>query len=248
MPRIFVTIVALAISGLCMAQVPALPTSLSESDILAGARAIQKQSNGNSSLSVEETTKALVFSGYISGYIDANTQSQNVDPAWAACVQSKPASYTRNMVAAILAQTSRRSTGSIRADVGITILAVCGIASKDTKASGVNSSQWVKFGENARLIAYFQQDPGLQAAIPAVWVLYDSEQKSDRSSRKYTSEMAKQEVDCAQARSRTTFFTWHSASMGQDSIVYTGKTIRPWESHPPGSIGASLAAVVCKPK
>jgi hypothetical protein len=105
----------------------------------------------------------------------------------------------------------------------------------------------VKFGENERLVAYYERTPYRDNGSVVVWVMYDykSEQESPRTGRMYFSQKGQQEMDCRGARSRTIFFTWHAGHMGDGKVVYTGSTPLPWEPNSPGSIARALSSVVC---
>ncbi len=114
------------------------------------------------------------------------------------------------------------------------------------------SAAWVKFGENDRLVSYYEpaRTNKTGAGIISVWVMYDykTEQKSQRSGRRYASQKGQQEVDCGGQRSRTIFFTWHAGRMGEGAVVYTGSKTLPWEPDSPGSIARALSAAVCTGK
>ncbi len=108
-------------------------------------------------------------------------------------------------------------------------------------------ASWLKFGENDRMVAYYEPNKLTSSRVSAVWVLYDykTEQVSSRSGRRYWSQKGQHEVDCNESRSRTTFFTWHSGKMGGGEVVYTGHGALPWEPNSPQSISALLASTVC---
>ena len=107
------------------------------------------------------------------------------------------------------------------------------MAWKDEQLGGGKRTAVARLGRVWRdgRLAHFQRAPEGSARLPVAWVMYDykTEQQSERSNRRYSSEKAKQEVDCSQARTRTTYFTWHHAKMGDGQVVYTGRTALPWE-------------------
>ena len=111
------------------------------------------------------------------------------------------------------------------------------------------SAAWVKFGENDRLVSYYEPAKAEQGGNSVVWVMYDykTEQKSERSGRRYFSQKGQQEIDCNGQRSRTVFFTWHADRMGNGAVVYTGSKALLWEPNSPGSIARALASTVCTP-
>jgi hypothetical protein len=112
------------------------------------------------------------------------------------------------------------------------------------------SAAWVKFGENDRLVSYYEPAKSNAAGTVTVWVMYDykAEQESPRSGRRYLSQKGQQEVDCEGQRSRTVFFTWHAGRMGEGVVVYTGSRALPWEPDSPGSIARALSSAVCARK
>ncbi len=112
------------------------------------------------------------------------------------------------------------------------------------------SAAWIKIGENDRLVSYYEPAKATGTGTLTVWVMYDyrAEQASQRSGRRYFSQKGQQEVDCSGQRSRTVFFTWHAAQMGEGMVVYTGLKPLPWEPNSPGSIARALASVVCNQK
>jgi hypothetical protein len=112
------------------------------------------------------------------------------------------------------------------------------------------SAAWVKFGENDRLVSYYEPTKPDTMGNIIVWVMYDykMEQVSQRSGRRYYSQKGQQEVDCGGQRSRTVFFTWHAGRMGEGEVVYTGLKALPWEPNSPGSIARDLSLAVCAQK
>jgi hypothetical protein len=116
---------------------------------------------------------------------------------------------------------------------------------------GTNASAaWVKFGENDRLISYYEPAKSSIGENITIWVMYDYkiEQKSLRSGRQYFSQKGQQEVDCIGHRSRTLFFTWHAARMGEGAVIYTGSKIQQWEPDSPESLARALSSTVCSQK
>ena len=112
------------------------------------------------------------------------------------------------------------------------------------------SAAWVKFGENDRLVSYFEPVKSSVPGTVTVWVMYDykAEQESPRSGRRYLSQKGQQEVECDGQRSRTVFFTWHAGRMGEGAVVYTGSRALRWEPDSPGSIARALSSAVCARK
>jgi hypothetical protein len=116
-------------------------------------------------------------------------------------------------------------------------------------SSGV-SAEWVRVAENNRFVAYadsrVQRQPGKSLVV---WVLFDYKtvQESARTGRRYLSEKAQREIDCAGARGRVLFFTWHADKMGDGPVVYTGGKPTEWEpSSAPQSIGNALWKHYCR--
>jgi hypothetical protein len=239
-------IVLAVASGLSLAQMPMLPSSFSEQEIRDGARAFEKLASGKP-LTGQEAIKAAEFAGYVGGHIDAKTGGPNPEPTLAECLRAKSRALIVRRTASLLVDPNNQPVNSVRFEVGFAAIMACKDEYWVAKTTGAATPQWSKFGENARLTAYVQRDSAPASGLSNFWVLYDykTEQRSERSAKRYLSEKARQEVDCAQARSRTTFFTWHQANMAEGQVVYTGRTSLPWEPHAPGSIGATLAAVVC---
>lgn len=246
----------LVTSALCLAsfaglgQVQNFPSTFTDEEIRSAARAGDKISE-RKPYTAAEALKAAEFSGYVGGFIDAKTDGPTPDPILAECLRTKQRPRIVQRVAALLADPSNKSSGSVRFDVGFAVLMACKDEYWSAKAPQQSKvSTWTKFGENIRLIAYYQRAQEASPNLPVAWVLYDykAEQQSERSSRRYWSEKAKQEVDCAQGRTRTTFFTWHQGKMGDGQIVYTGRNELPWEPNAPGSIAVALAAALCANK
>ena len=227
-------------------QVPILPSAYSELEIRDGARAGDRISERKPH-SAMDSLKAAQFSGYVNGFIDAMTDGPSPDPTLAECIRTKPRPRIVQRIAMLLADPNDKAAGSVRFDVGFAAAMACDDKYWGAKTATTSLPVWSKFGENGRLVAYFQRGPDGPPALPVAWVLYDykSEQQSERSNRRYWSEKASQEVDCAQARTRTTFFTWHRGKMGDGQVVYTGRNVLAWEPNAPGSIGAALASAVC---
>ncbi len=111
-------------------------------------------------------------------------------------------------------------------------------------------AKWVQFGENERLVAYYEPAPPTASRNVTVWVMYDykTEQESPRGGKRYFSQKGQQDLDCPGQRSRTVFFTWHARRMGDGAVVYTGSKPLPWEPNSPGSIARALASVMCERK
>lgn len=109
---------------------------------------------------------------------------------------------------------------------------------------------WVKFGENDRVVSYYGPIKASGSGSVTVWVMYDykAEQAAQRSRRRYFSQKGQQEVDCSGQRSRTVFFTWHAAGMGEGAVIYTGSNAFPWEPDSPGSSARALSSVLCNRK
>ena len=109
---------------------------------------------------------------------------------------------------------------------------------------------WLKLAENDRLSAYYEPQKPDPSEATTIWVMYDykTEQSSPSSGRRYRSQKGQQQMDCQGQRSRTVFFTWHAAQMGDGAVVYTGRTALPWESNSPGSIARALASISCTSK
>ena len=116
-----------------------------------------------------------------------------------------------------------------------------------SRRDSLAKSPWIKFGENERLIAYYEHSTERRGGTVVAWVLFDykSEQESPRSGRRYLSEKGQHEVDCQGGKSRTMFVTWHAGQMGNGKVVYTGSSPMQWEPHSPGGIGRALGAAVC---
>jgi len=248
--RFIVTSAACLASFSAIGQVQTLPSTFTDEEIRSGARAGDKISE-RKPYTAAEALKAAEFSGYVSGFIDAKTDAPTPDPTLAECLRTKQRPRIVQRAAAILADPNNKSAGSVRFDVGFAIIMACKDEYWGAKAEQqTKAAPWTKFGENSRLAAYFQRAQLESSTMPVAWVLYDykTEQRSERSNRRYGSEKAKQEIDCAQGRTRTTFFTWHQGKMGDGQVVYTGRNDLPWEPNAPGSIAAALAAVLCASK
>ena len=245
------TVVALGVTSVsALSQIQSLPSSFSEQEIRDGARAGDKVSD-RKPYTAAEALKAATFSGYVGGFIDAKTDGPNPEPTLAECLRTKPRPRIVQRAAAILADPSNKPVGSVRFDVGLAVIMACKDEYWGAATQPAVAPPWTKFGENGRLVAYFQRAPEGSARLPVAWVMYDykTEQQSERSNRRYWSEKAKQEVDCSQARTRTTYFTWHHAKMGDGQVVYTGRTALPWEpTSAPGSTAAALATALCSSK
>jgi hypothetical protein len=109
------------------------------------------------------------------------------------------------------------------------------------------SADWIRVGENDRLVTYYEPAKAGPDGTTTVWVMFDykTEQISQRSGRRYSSQKGQQEVDCRGQRTRTVFFSWHEGRMGNGVVVYTGRQPIPWEPNSPDSIGRIISAVVC---
>ena len=92
-------------------------------------------------------------------------------------------------------------------------------------------ARWVQIGENNRAVAYADTKPEKKGNSVIFWILYSYKetQKSPRSERRYLSEKAQYEINCATRKIRTLFFTWHSQRLGYGTVVYTGRKATPWE-------------------
>lgn len=104
---------------------------------------------------------------------------------------------------------------------------------------------WLQIAENERLVTYIDTVTRTNGSNVVTWVLFDYKlaQESPRSGRQYSSEKVQYEIDCVSEKARVLFFTWHSANMGNGTVVYTGKTPTDWE---PTSSPASIASVLWK--
>jgi len=102
---------------------------------------------------------------------------------------------------------------------------------------------WLQAGENDRLVTYVDTTIRTNQNTVLVWVLFDYKtvQESPRSGKRYLSEKAQYEIDRASEKARVLFFTWHSAGMGNGTVVYTGNKPTAWE---PTSAPESIASVL----
>lgn len=107
---------------------------------------------------------------------------------------------------------------------------------------------WLQIGENDRLVTYVDTTINTNGNNVVVWVLFDykSVQESRRSGKRYFSEKAQYELDCAAKKARILFFTWHAKRMGNGPIVYTGNKPMDWEpTSSPHSIASFLWKYTC---
>ncbi len=107
---------------------------------------------------------------------------------------------------------------------------------------------WLQIGENDRLVTYVDTTTRTNGNSLVVWVLFDykSVQESPRSGKRYSSEKAQYEIDCAAEKARVLFFTWHAGRMGDGVVVYTGKKPTDWEpTSSPDSIASGLWMYSC---
>ncbi len=111
-------------------------------------------------------------------------------------------------------------------------------------AGGVQAD-WLQVGENPRLVTYVDTTIRTNQGSLFVWVLFDYKavQESPRSGKRYLSEKAQYEIDRASEKARGIFFTWHSAGMGNGTVVHTGNKPLAWE---PTSAPDSIASVLWK--
>ena len=120
-----------------------------------------------------------------------------------------------------------------------------------TMLSNLAWADWVRVGENNRLIAY--ADTGIRRSGDSAtyWVLFDYKtvQESARSGKRYLSEKTQREIDCQSESDRALFFTWHAEHMGNGTVVYTGNQPTNWEpTSSPASLGNSFWKFVCGKK
>ena len=109
-------------------------------------------------------------------------------------------------------------------------------------------AEWVRVAENNRLVAYADTQVQKVGKSLIVWVLFDYKtvQESRLSGRRYLSEKAQREIDCAGERGRVLFFTWHANKMGDGVVVHTGGKPTAWEpSSSPQSIGNAFWKQFC---
>ena len=112
-------------------------------------------------------------------------------------------------------------------------------------------ADWVRVGENNRSIAYVDTSIRRSGDLATYWVLFDYKvvQESSRSGRRYYSEKAQHETECATERDRAVFFTWHSEQMGNGLVVYTGNQPTSWEpTSSPASFANAFWKFVCARK
>ncbi len=111
--------------------------------------------------------------------------------------------------------------------------------------AGGAHADWLQVGENARLVTYVDTTIRTNQGNMLVWVLFDYKavQESPRSGKRYLSEKAQYEIDRASEKTRVLFFTWHSAGMGNGTVVHTGNKPLAWE---PTSAPDSIARVLWK--
>ena len=114
------------------------------------------------------------------------------------------------------------------------------------------SAEWARVGENDRSTAYADTVTIHRSGNTATyWVLFDYKavQESARSGRRYLSEKSQREIDCQSERDRALFFTWHSAQMGNGTVIYTGNKPTNWEpTSSPGSFANAFWKFVCSKK
>lgn len=109
-------------------------------------------------------------------------------------------------------------------------------------------ARWVQVGENNRAVAYANTEPKQSGSSVITWVMYSYKetQESPRSGRRYLSEKAQFEINCAAEKSRTLFYTWHSGRNGCGTVVYTGRKATPWEpTSSPNSYANAFAKFYC---
>ena len=109
-------------------------------------------------------------------------------------------------------------------------------------AGGVQAD-WLQVGENQRLVTYVDTTIRTNQSSVLVWVLFDYKavQESPLSGKRYLSEKAQYEIDLVSEKARVLFFTWHSAGMGNGTVVHTGNKPLAWE---PTSAPDSIASVL----
>lgn len=112
-------------------------------------------------------------------------------------------------------------------------------------STGDLQAGWLQIGENDRLVTYVDTTTRTNGNNVVAWVLFDykSVQKTPRSGKRYSSEKAQYEIDVSAEKARVLFFTWHSARMGNGTVVYTGNKPTAWE---PTSSPNSIANVLWK--
>lgn len=120
-----------------------------------------------------------------------------------------------------------------------------------TLLSSTAWAEWVRVGENNRLVAYADTAIRRSGETATYWVLFDYKavQESARSGKRYLSEKTQREIDCQSERDRALFFTWHAEQMGNGTIVYTGNRPTNWEpTSSPASVGNLFWKFVCGKK
>jgi hypothetical protein len=247
MKSIALTLLLLAASYGAGAQSPALPSSFSEDELVVQAQAFLKVADKKERLAAETALHAGEFLGYVAGYLDAKASGLGADLKLAQCVRGKSLAQVARRAATIVDETRAQRAGSARFEIAFAIATACRDDVWNGKAAVDATGSWKQFADNDRLVAYYQPQETSSSGTRIVWVMYDykADQKSNRSGRRYRSQKGQQEMDCAQARSRTVFFTWHSERMGEDPVVYTGNSPQPWEPNSPASVANALASALC---
>ena len=244
----FVFIFLLLVVGCHVAaQTPQLPSAFSDGELEAGALAYLKVAKKGARYSPEVMMQAAEFFGYLAGYVDARTDGPNPDPTLVKCVRRKSIAEIAQRAAMLIADPAREKSESTRFEIGFSAIVACKDEMWKPRTTASAAATWQKFAENERLVAFYQPSAIGSGDTKTIWVMFDykAEQQSPQSGRRYLSQKGQQELDCAQGRSRTVFFTWHAGRMGEGPVVYTGSIARPWEPNSPGGIATALAAIQC---
>ncbi len=227
-------------------------SAFSQSELRVRAQAFL-HAIGKGPQSAEIAVYSSQFFGYVAGHIDARKFGPNTAQHLVGCTRRLKMNEIVRRTAEIIQGGRAESGETVDFTIGFAIDYAC--AEDKWKSSYSNSiaptgvsPSWLKFGENDRLVAYFQPSSTTSEKTKTASVLYDykAEQESPRSGRHYKSQKGQHEIDCDGERSRTTFFTWHEGRMGDGAVVYTGSKAMPWEPNLPGSFGMALAAMMCQ--
>jgi hypothetical protein len=234
-------------SFVVQAQSTVLPSSFSDGELKSRAQAFLRIVENKERASAAVSIQAAEFAGYVAGHLDARTDGPSPDAKLAECMRKMSLALVTKRAATIIADSGSPGSGSARFEIGFAIVMACKEDAWNKPSVANSSAGWQKFGENDRLVAYYQPRPVPGMDTQIVWVMYDykTEQESQRSGRRYRSQKGQQEVNCAQERTRTVFFTWHSGQMGNGPVVYTGHSALPWEPNSPNSLAKALASVLC---
>ena len=113
-------------------------------------------------------------------------------------------------------------------------------------ASNSGASEWVKIGEDERVITYANSEATRETGNEVkLWWLSDFKTAQTNNGDVFLSSRRQYEFDCKEGQYRTLFFARHSGRMAEGDAVYSSSATGEWKRVPRNTLGEVLLKFAC---